>query len=195
MRIVAVLDACVLVPAGLRDLLLSMADVGLFRPVWQEEIEDELRRNGARLLLAGGLDRGGAADALERVVTSMNGAFPDARITSLRWRRRMVECTNDPKDRHVVAAALASSASHLVTANLRHFPMRSRPPGLHVLAPDPFLLDLLARDSHGVVAGVEAMAARHRRPPHTPLELAELIAAGVHAPRFGRAVAARLRHT
>ena len=42
MRIVAVLDACVLVPAGLRDLLLSMADVGLFRPVWQEEIEDEL---------------------------------------------------------------------------------------------------------------------------------------------------------
>ena len=41
-RPVAVLDANVLVPAGLRDLMLSCADVGVFRPVWQAEIEDEV---------------------------------------------------------------------------------------------------------------------------------------------------------
>jgi hypothetical protein len=44
-----VLDANVLVPAGLRDLMLSCADVGVFRPVWQAEIEDEVVCNTARL--------------------------------------------------------------------------------------------------------------------------------------------------
>jgi hypothetical protein len=48
-RPVAVLDTNVLIPAGLRDLMLSCADVGVFRPVWQAEIEDEVVRNTARL--------------------------------------------------------------------------------------------------------------------------------------------------
>ncbi|WP_185447445.1 hypothetical protein [Kribbella qitaiheensis] len=38
------LDACVLIPAGLRDLLLSCANEAVFRPVWQDEILDEVRR-------------------------------------------------------------------------------------------------------------------------------------------------------
>jgi len=38
-RPITVLDANVLIPAGLRDLMLSCADVGVFRPVWQAEIE------------------------------------------------------------------------------------------------------------------------------------------------------------
>ena len=42
-RPVAVLDACVLIPAALRDLLLSCADVGVFRPIWQDEILDEVK--------------------------------------------------------------------------------------------------------------------------------------------------------
>lgn len=49
LRPVAVLDAAVLVPAGLRDLLLSYADAGVFRPVWQSELEGEIVRNVARL--------------------------------------------------------------------------------------------------------------------------------------------------
>ena len=48
-RPVAVLDANVLIPAGLRDLMLWCADVGVFRPVWQAEIENEVVRNSARL--------------------------------------------------------------------------------------------------------------------------------------------------
>ena len=48
-RPVAVLDANILIPAGLRDPMLSCADVGVFRPVWQAEIETEVVRNSARL--------------------------------------------------------------------------------------------------------------------------------------------------
>jgi hypothetical protein len=49
---VAVLDANVLVPAGVRDVFLSIAEAGLFIPVWQGEIEEEVLRNASRLMPA-----------------------------------------------------------------------------------------------------------------------------------------------
>jgi len=36
-----ILDACVLYPAPLRDVLLSIAGVGLFEPKWTDEINEE----------------------------------------------------------------------------------------------------------------------------------------------------------
>lgn len=44
-RIVAVLDACVLYPPSLRDLLMRVAVVGAYEPRWTEEIHDEWIRN------------------------------------------------------------------------------------------------------------------------------------------------------
>jgi hypothetical protein len=38
---VAVLDTAVLMPPGLRDPLLSVAEAGGFRPLWQDQIEGE----------------------------------------------------------------------------------------------------------------------------------------------------------
>lgn len=40
-RFTAVYDACVLYPAPLRDLLVRLANTGLFRARWTEEIHDE----------------------------------------------------------------------------------------------------------------------------------------------------------
>jgi hypothetical protein len=40
-RYTAILDACVLYPASLRDLLLSLARDGLFHARWSARIEDE----------------------------------------------------------------------------------------------------------------------------------------------------------
>ncbi|MEO9139349.1 MAG: PIN domain-containing protein, partial [Jatrophihabitans sp.] len=159
LRPVAVLDAAVLVPAGLRDLLLSCADVGVFRPVWRSELEAETMRNVARLRIT----RSGAAEddtheyAL-RMLSAMHSAFPDARLPDADWRGKAAAMTNDLKDRHVLAAAVAAGATHVVTLNLRDFPPVSRPAGVLVQAPDRFLLERLREDASAVRRAVEAMA-------------------------------------
>jgi len=94
--------------------------------------------------------------------------------------------TNHVKDRHVLAAAVGARASHVVTANIKDFPVRSRPAGIVVVRPDALLLSMLAGDRDNVLRALASMARRHRRPTQTPAELAKLIDAGVHAPRFGR---------
>lgn len=43
--IVAVLDACVLYPPSLRDLLLWLARVRVYAPRWTEQVHDEWTRN------------------------------------------------------------------------------------------------------------------------------------------------------
>lgn len=40
----ALLDACVLYPVGVRDLLLSVAEREVYVPYWTNEILDEMER-------------------------------------------------------------------------------------------------------------------------------------------------------
>jgi hypothetical protein len=40
-RVSALLDANVLYPFLVRDVLLSLADAGLYRPLWTDKINDE----------------------------------------------------------------------------------------------------------------------------------------------------------
>ena len=50
--------------------------------------------------------------------------------------------TNDPKDRHVLAAAIRSRARVIVTLNLRDFPESSLSQyGIAAQHPDDFILD------------------------------------------------------
>jgi hypothetical protein len=62
----------------------------------------------------------------------------------------------DPGDRHVLAAAIAGCASHIVTWNLADFPAETLTPH-HVSAqnPDDFLMDLYAAAPDVTVAAAE----------------------------------------
>ena len=51
----------------------------------------------------------------------MNGAFPDALVVG--YEALIGKMVNDPKDRHVLAAAVRGGAEVLVTENLRDFPV------------------------------------------------------------------------
>lgn len=178
------LDACVLIPRALRDVLLSVADADLYRPVWQECIEDEVVRNGARLAVERGDEPGDAAAAEHRAIGHMNRAFPDARRPDDEWSQLVDEMECDPKDRHVLAVAVGAQASHLVTDNIKDFPPAGRQ-RIEVIRPDAFLVEMLVAHPADTVAAVETMAARHQKPAHTAIELAERFASGQAAPKFG----------
>ena len=42
---IVILDACVLYPAPVRDILLSLAIIGLFQPKWTDKINEEWVRS------------------------------------------------------------------------------------------------------------------------------------------------------
>ena len=74
-RPTALLDANVLYPAGLRDLLLRLADRYLYLPRCSSDIHAEWMRS----LLADRPDL--SADVLERTRALMDRYFPDAVVT------------------------------------------------------------------------------------------------------------------
>lgn len=111
----AFFDACTLYGATLNDLLLWLADGGAFRPLWTEEVLDEVRRN----VVAAGYAEAG----IDRRLGTMRRSFPDAMVVGYEGLVPAME--NDPKDRHVLAGAVRSNADVLVTFNVRDFPRAS----------------------------------------------------------------------
>ncbi|MFZ4580527.1 MAG: PIN domain-containing protein [Myxococcota bacterium] len=166
----AVLDACVLYPAPLRDLLLRLASEHLFDPRWSDDILREFVDN--LLKDRPDLDAG----RLRRTQDLMNAAFPSGRVTGYRGRIAGLSLP-DPNDRHVLAAAIAARASTIVTFNLKDFPVQTlRPFGVAAMHPDRFVLDLLDRDAPAVLRGAETQAAGLRNPPTSLHELLSVLA-------------------
>ena len=135
-RFRVILDANVLFPIVQADLLLQLADRHTYVPLWSSEILDELV-NG---LIATGKTT--EEKALRRV-SQMNEAFLDAQVHNWELLVNSIHGIPDPKDRHVVAAAIEGNASAIVTNNLKDFPPESLSQhGLHAISCDNFLLDL-----------------------------------------------------
>jgi hypothetical protein len=76
---------------------------------------------------------------------------------------------NDPKDRHVAAAAVKAGAQVIVTGNLGDF--RDLPDGIEAQSPDEFLCNIFDLDPDGMVELVRSQAADLRKPPRTFEEL------------------------
>jgi predicted nucleic acid-binding protein len=159
-----VLDTCVLYPFSLCDLLLRLADRELFDPYWTGRILDELRRN----LLEHGLTPEQAGYRVDRMCQT----FPAAMVSAVAVACMEPRMTNDSKDRHVLAAAVASPAEAVVTFNIRDFPAHACAPyDIDVLHPDQFLIDLHDLDDEVVQAEISAQAAALRRPAISRFEL------------------------
>lgn len=176
-----VLDTCVLYPAHLRDTLLRLAERGLYRALWSDDIVEELRRNLE--------EHGIAPGPVSRLIGEMTAAFPDAAVSG---HRSLVDgLTCDPKDRHVLAAAVRAGASAIVTFNVKDFPADSVDPyEIEVIDTDTFLLDLLDLAPRAVTDELARQAKANRRAPKTlPGLLDALAKAG--APSFADEVRRR----
>lgn len=165
-----VLDACVLYPPSLRDLLLTVAALDAFEVVWSERILAEVERN----VLADNADID--PERFRRhTLGAMRAAFPDATAEPL--AEDELDATDiDPGDRHVVAAAVAAGADAIVTINVRHFPAAAlNPVGIAVLTPG-FLLDMLETLQPSLVdQALDAMSRRWKNPPRTSGEILNLL--------------------
>jgi hypothetical protein len=89
--------------------------------------------------------------------------------------------TCDPKDRHVLAAAVRANASCIVTFNTIDFPAASVDPfEVEVIDPDTFLLDQLDLAPGVVLDELVRQAAANRREPKTLRSMLDALAkAGV----------------
>jgi predicted nucleic acid-binding protein len=155
---VALLDANVLYPAPLRDLLLQLAFAGLFQARWSAVIDDEWRRN---LLIA----RPELAVQIALTQEVMHRAIPDALVTG--YEARIADLSlPDPDDRHVLAAAITAAADVIVTFNLNDFPPAALAPyGVEAQHPDAFLRSFIAAMPYQVLEGVRHCLSRLTRPP------------------------------
>ena len=117
----ALLDSCVLYPARLRDLLLSLAATGLYRPIWSDIIHEEWMNS----VLANRPDLTRAQ--LEATRSAMDRAFPAASVSGFESLIPAL-ILPDPDDRHVLAAALHARAELIITVNLKDFPTAALTP-------------------------------------------------------------------
>ena len=128
-----VLDACVLVPAALRDTLLRLAEKRLFLPRWSDEIIAETIRTLETKLKK-------TSQQTTYLVDELRTHFGDAWVEN--YEPIISKCTNHESDRHVLAAAIVARAELIVTINLKHFPQAAIAPwGVETCHPDDFLIE------------------------------------------------------
>jgi predicted nucleic acid-binding protein len=166
-RYTAVLDACVLYPAPLRDLLLSLASEGVFGARWTLEIQDEWIRN----LTANRADV--KPEALARTVELMNNAIEDCLIENYQF---MIDALTlpDVNDRHVLAAAIVGHADAIVTFNLKDFPEAAASShGIEILHPDDFVVAQYDLDPIRFLGIIKANRARLKNPPKSAEDFIE----------------------
>ena len=148
-----VIDACVLYPTLLRDLVTGWAEAGGFTPLWSTRILEEWRRAAAR---NGPVDAGIAGVEIE----ALSARFPDALVSVSPTTERAVSLP-DPDDAHVLAAAIDGGADTLLTLNIRDFPTNALAAhGIIRRHPDEFLLEALHADTARMTALVGEVLAR-----------------------------------
>jgi predicted nucleic acid-binding protein len=131
----AVLDACVLYPPILREILMGCAAAGLYEPLVSERILGEWIRATAKL--------GAAAQAQsETEAALLRAAYPRAMVRA----RPEIEARlilPDPNDEHVLATAIAGHGDAIVTFNAADFPGHTlAAEGISRRDPDGFLWEL-----------------------------------------------------
>lgn len=130
-----VLDACVLANYGVANLLLLLAEKPrLYLPVWSDDILDETRRTQIDHL-------GWETRVADSFQSALRSAFPEALIKG--YDHIIAQCSNQEKDRHVLACAIHSKAEVVLTFNLKDFTEEALAPwGVAASHPQDYLLTL-----------------------------------------------------
>ncbi len=163
-----VLDACVLYPTVLREILLGAAAAGLYEPVWSERILREWVLATAKIGV-------GAQVLAEGDAAFTRAAFPRATHRAEPEIEARLSLPDD-NDIHVLAVAISSHADAILTYNAKDFP---RPVlaeyGIERREPDGFLWELWSGSPGAVSQIVDRVRATAERLSGQPMPLARLL--------------------
>ncbi|TCO72471.1 RSP_2648 family PIN domain-containing protein [Rhodovulum euryhalinum] len=174
------LDACVLYPTVLREILLGVAAEGLFTPLWSARILEEWARAARKI--------GPTGEAQARAeIALVRAAWPGAEVAPRKGLEARLWLP-DPDDIHVLAAAIAGGADLIVTFNAQDFPRQSlAEEGLHREGPDAFLMGLWLADPDPIARAVARVHAEAERLSGEALPLRALLKRA-RLPRLGKAL-------
>lgn len=160
------LDACVLYPTVLREVLLAVAAEGLYQVLWSDRVLEEWQRAAARLGQGQDLIAGGE-------IALLRSKWPLALVTEV---ADLDLDLPDQNDVHVAAAAKSGNAERIVTLNLRDFPQRRLAPlGLRAEHPDAFLYGLWLQNPEKVAAAADAVRGEAERLSGQPQPIRKLL--------------------
>lgn len=156
-RFTCVLDANVMYPLWIRDLLLWFAHYDLYTPKWSKHIFDEwLRAMGKK-----GVSE---SEALNRT-KMVNEAFPDALVENYEPLINTLKLP-DINDNHVLAAAIKTNANLIITNNLKHFPIEYLSSfGLSAKTADDFFTDIIDLNQETSIKAFRDLVLNKKNPP------------------------------
>jgi predicted nucleic acid-binding protein len=146
------LDACVLVPMPLCETLLRLAEEpALYRPLWSDPILQEVGTALERMKYR--------PEQVKRRLDAMRNTFPEAFIPIPDDLIQALTCIPDPKDRHVLAAAIRGKADAILTLNERDFPPECLAQyDIDRMTPDEFLIHQYHLNTGAVLDKLDAQA-------------------------------------
>ena len=165
----SVIDACVIYPASIRDVLLSVAAEGVFKPYWSQMIHSEWKRN----LLKNRSDLNQAK--LDKTSLAMDQFFHGANQNDF---QHLIDklILPDINDRHVLALAIKTQSKYIVTKNLKDFPVSVLEQyNICAIDPDDFLIQLNKNFKMFLLEAMKKQRARLKNPPLTVDEFIDSI--------------------
>ncbi|MDQ8197176.1 PIN domain-containing protein [Pelagicoccus enzymogenes] len=149
------IDACVLANYAVCDLLLRLAErPRQYLPVWSDKILDEVYRTQIKKL-------NWPKHLAEHFRSAVTGTFPEASISD--FEHIIPSLNNHEKDRHVLAAAIHSDSSLILTFNLRDFPKDALEPWkVEVSHPQDYLIVLHEMEPVQMASRIAAIAAQRK---------------------------------
>lgn len=176
------IDACVLYPTVMREVLLGCAKQGLFEARWSVRILEEWARAAGKL--------GPAQEIWARgEIAGLAATFPNAIVnydTAVAQRYWLP----DPADIHVLTAAVVGSCDGILTMNAKDFPKNIL--GDEMLLrwdPDGFALILLGQSPDQVSNVAQMVLAEANRLSEKPWTMRALMKKA-RMPRFGKTLEA-----
>jgi len=166
-RFKCVLDTNVIYPIEIRDLLFLLAHYDLYTPKWSAHIFDEWKEVMMR--------KGLSEEEANRRTQKANQAFPDALVTNYSGLIKGLELP-DPKDCHVLAAAIKTNANVIVTNNIKDFPsdyLNSF--GLAAKTADDFLTDIIDLNPEQATKAFKEMVLNRRNPDLDEFQVLDIL--------------------